>query len=403
MPNLHILVVDDDDMIIQMMGIMLRRLKYQVTLKTNPIDALKWLRLPGNLPDMILSDVMMPEMNGYDFVKQIRADSTLAHLPIIMLTANEEIQDKVAGFEAGTDDYLTKPVNPTELELRIKALMARSRVAQTVTSSAEAVVISVFSLRGGAGTTTVAVNLSAALTALWGVEVALLDLALKNGHCALMFNLKPKYTLSHLAQWQDDDLGIETIEQLLLAHKCGVKLLPAPRSPADAELITPAVIDKVWPYLRSSHPFVVVDAGSNLIEPALTAIERSHYVVLLLTPELASLKAAVDAMYVFKQLGFDMNRFMPVINTIFPGDGLPRKNIEAALKQKSIAVIPNNQSAFIKAINSGQPSVITEPTSQSSFALAALAYQLSRQQMAHKDQNNGSQYLNWVKKLANVN
>ena len=399
MPDSHILVVDDDEMIIQMMGIMLRRLNYRSTLKTNPIEALKWLKLPGNQPDLIISDVMMPEMSGYDFVKKVRSDAVLQHLPIMLLTANEEMEDKVAGFEAGTDDYLVKPVNPTELELRIKALLARTRIARPATSATEATVISVFSLRGGAGTTTVSVNVSAALTALWGGKVALVDLALKNGHCAMMFNLKPKYTMLHLAQWQDEELEDETVEQLLLAHKSGVRLLPAPRSPADAELITLPVIDKVWPYLHSSYPFIVVDAGSNLIEPALTILERSHHIVLLLTPELASLKTAVDALFLFKQLGFDVNRVLPVLNWTFPNHGLPRKNIEAALKQKIEAEIPYDHTAFVKGINSGRPPVLSEPAAQSSMAMATLAYQMSAPQMGAKNQNHDSQYLNWVKKM----
>ena len=73
MSHEHILVVDDNEMVTQMMRVLLTRLDYAVTLKTNPIEALKWLRIPGNLPDLIISDVMMPEMSGQEFIKHLRS------------------------------------------------------------------------------------------------------------------------------------------------------------------------------------------------------------------------------------------------------------------------------------------------------------------------------------------
>ena len=95
-------------------------------------------------------------------------DPTIRHLPVILLTAKGQMDDKVAGFEAGADDYLVKPVNAVELELRIRALLSR---AQTQVASretpAEAIVLSVFSLRGGVGTTSLAVNIAVALATMW--------------------------------------------------------------------------------------------------------------------------------------------------------------------------------------------------------------------------------------------
>lgn len=400
MSQKHILVVDDSQMVTKMMHMLLTRLGYTVTVKNSPVEALKWLRLPGNLPDLLISDVLMPEMNGHEFIKQVRSDPMAAHLPVILLTAQKGMDDKIAGFEAGADDYLVKPVNPTELELRVKALLARAQAGPAVQHQPEAKVISVFSLRGGAGTTSMAVNLSVALARLWDIQVPLLDLALKNGHCALMLNLKPKYTLAYLAEWEEDVLEAEAIENLLLKHETGVKLLPAPISPIEAETVTPAMLDKVWPYLRASYSYLVVDAGSQLNDPTLTALDRSQAIILMLTPELASLKAAVDALSVFDQLGYEPDRILPVINWTFPQHGLPQKNIATALGRQIAAVIPYDRVAFVQAINSGRPLLAADPTQQAALAITSLAYRLTAKEMEAREVARPSQLLTWARKLA---
>jgi pilus assembly protein CpaE len=392
----HILVVDDSEMVTQMMRMLLGRLGYAVTLKTSAIDALKWLRVPGNLPDMIMSDVMMPEMDGQEFIRRVRSDPLTTHLPVIMLTAHEDQDKKIEGFEAGADDYLVKPVDPIELNMRVKALLARSQ--RFVQPRSEAKTITVFSLRGGVGTTSLAVNLSASLAHLWGIEVPLLDMALKNGNCGLFLDTKSKNTISRLVTWDTPTVEPDIIEQLLIKHPSGIKLLAAPLSPAEAELITPEVVDRAWPYLRASYPFLVVDGGSQLSEPTLTLLERSHTILLMLAPELASVKAAVDTMRVFEQLGYDLDRVMPVVNWTFPQYGLPQKNLEAALKHQINTIIPHDSKAFIQAVNSGQPSFITNPTSPSSLAIATLAYDLSTQEMANKEIAQPSKLLSWIRR-----
>ena len=400
MNKTHILIVDDSRLVITRLSALLTRLGYKVTAKQNPISALTWLKIPGNFPNLIISDVMMPEMTGHEFIHHVRADPTTAHLPIILLTANDEISDKVAGFTAGADDYLLKSVSPTELELRVKALLTRRQVSSPTQPRTEAKTITVFSLRGGVGTTSLAVNLSIALAQLWGIQVPLLDLALKNGHCSMMLNVKPNATLTSLAAWEDDSIEVETIENLLLKHKSGVKLLAAPVSPVEAELITPATVDLPWPYLRASYPFLIIDGGSHLVEPVLTVLERTQVILLLLAPELASIKAAIDAMQVFEQLGYDPEHVLPVINCTFPNHGLPQNKIEAALGRQAASVIPYDPNIFVQAINTGQPAMSANPNSPAGQAMAGLAYKLSSAEMEAKEIAKPSHLLTKIRKLA---
>ncbi|GAB4444578.1 MAG: response regulator [Anaerolineae bacterium] len=396
----HILIVDDDAIVTKTMALILKRMGYETTPINNPAEALRWLQLPGNYPDLLISDVNMPQMSGYDFVSQVRANPATTHLPVIMLTANNDIDHKVEGFKAGADDYLTKPVDRTELEWRIKAILARASKPAVAAARPEATVISVFSLRGGVGTTTMAVNMAVSLAYLWGKPVGLLDLALKNNHCAMMLNQKPQHTLASIAGWDTSVIEADVIEKMLLKHETGVRTLSACMSPVEAELVTVPVLDRVWPFMKASHPTLVVDAGSQLIEPNLTVLERSNFIVLMLAPELTSLKAAVDTRRVLKQIGIPAERILPVINWIFADHGLPQNNIEAALKSEVAATIPHNKSDFVQAINSGHPEVMSRPTSKTSMAITALAYKVSAGTMETQASGAGSKWLEMARKLA---
>jgi len=375
MTKAHILAVDDNQLSTKMMGILLKREGYDTTVFNSPLEALKWLKIPGSAPDLIISDINMPEMDGHELLRRIRSDPGKKHIPIILLTAQSDMSQKVAGFKAGADDYLVKPVNSTELLLRIEALLARAQ-ATADEPPPEASTITVFSLKGGTGTTSVAVNLAVALASLWQCDVPLVDLALATGHCALLLDAKPTYTLFHLAEI-GGEIDETIVQKLLLKHKSGVRLLPAPDSPVQAERVKPETIDRVWPYLSFAYPMMVVDGGHTLTETTLNALDRSQFIVVPLTPELASLKSAIDLLGIFKQLDYPPERIVPILNYTIDKHRLPTKDMETALKRPLQAAIPNDPATFLKAINTGQPFVMTDPSGTTSLSVAKLAYALS--------------------------
>ncbi|MFC4802661.1 response regulator transcription factor [Neobacillus sp. GCM10023253] len=118
MPN--ILIVDDDLNILKLLNIHLTEQGYTVFQAKNGMEALEMLK--KDACDLAVVDVMMPFMDGYELTKEIRRDNDI---PVILLTAKNQIEDKEQGFKAGTDDYLVKPFEPRELTYRIKALLRR--------------------------------------------------------------------------------------------------------------------------------------------------------------------------------------------------------------------------------------------------------------------------------------
>ncbi len=119
-----IYIVEDDDNIRQLVSTALQAFGYQVTAFENAGSCLDALN--NNIPDLVLFDIMLPDMDGVEAVRTIRKNPAFADLPIMMLTAKNSELDKVTGLDAGADDYLTKPFGILELKARVQALLRRT-------------------------------------------------------------------------------------------------------------------------------------------------------------------------------------------------------------------------------------------------------------------------------------
>jgi two-component system phosphate regulon response regulator PhoB len=131
----NILLVEDDPAIQELIAVNLVRAGHNVVRVADAESAQRLVR--DALPDLILLDWMLPGVSGVELAKRLRADERTRAIPIIMLTARGEEQDKVTGLETGADDYVTKPFSPRELVARIKAVLRR-RAPQTTDDAVEA-------------------------------------------------------------------------------------------------------------------------------------------------------------------------------------------------------------------------------------------------------------------------
>jgi DNA-binding response OmpR family regulator len=122
-----ILIVDDEPRMIKFIRLNLELEGYRVGEASNGLEALDKVR--QEIPDLVLLDVMMPEMNGFETLERIRE---ISNVPVIMLTVKAEEEDKVRGLELGADDYVTKPFSPRELSSRIKAVLRRTAMPSPV-------------------------------------------------------------------------------------------------------------------------------------------------------------------------------------------------------------------------------------------------------------------------------
>lgn len=131
--DIKILLVDDEPDILEIVGYNLSAEGYQVITAIDGVDAVEQAK--ANQPHLIILDVMMPKMDGIEACERIRKDKTLNNTIITFLTARGEDYSQVAGFEAGADDYITKPIKPKLLISKVKALLRRLKDSQSTTNS----------------------------------------------------------------------------------------------------------------------------------------------------------------------------------------------------------------------------------------------------------------------------
>ncbi len=231
MPH-KILLVDDEPDALRMLGIALHREGYQVVGARNHSEALQ--KIDESPPDLIILDVLMPEVNGFELCRMIRQRSEMSQVPIIMVTAISREDDKVAGFAAGADDYLVKPVSLKELSARIRVLLTRRAPPATSTPPPpppRARILAFVGAKGGVGTTTLAVN-TAVAASLKGISTILVDLHPQGGSASAQLGLQPRTTLATLLEQQPRAIEPSLIKNFLFSHASGLQIVPAPLGPS---------------------------------------------------------------------------------------------------------------------------------------------------------------------------
>jgi DNA-binding response OmpR family regulator len=122
-----VLLVDDERDLLSLLDFNLRAAGFETVLATTGEQALAQLR--RRVPDLVVLDLMLPDLSGTEVCRQIKSDPRTKHVPVVMLTAKGDEVDRVVGFEIGADDYVTKPFSPRELALRVQSVLRRARGA----------------------------------------------------------------------------------------------------------------------------------------------------------------------------------------------------------------------------------------------------------------------------------
>ncbi|MAT43826.1 MAG: response regulator receiver protein [Anaerolineaceae bacterium] len=385
----RILAVDDNPVNLKVVRATLIRAGYDVFTASNGLEALAILE--EMVPDIILLDITMPDMDGYEVCRRLRAKPETAHVPVMMLTAHDSLDEKVKGFEAGADDYLTKPFQPAELQARIKVHLRRSAAIETPKQTEISKVISVFSLRGGVGVSSLVTNLACGLAGIWEKPVAIIDLSLTMGQAALLLNLPLRHTWLDLAGIPVNEIDYELLKDVMLTHDSGVSVLAAPRHVEEGEMVTAEMVTKVIKVLKHHFSYIVLDLPHDFRETTLAGLDVSDEIMALSAPDLASIRAMSELLETFKRLNYSENSSKLILNWVFERRGLAKKDIEGVLKRKIDFVIPFASEQMVQSINLGKPVWFTDPESDLGEVFEEIAYQISKKEDVQSKPENPSQ------------
>lgn len=374
----RILIIEDDPLSQKLHKKIVEAAGYLVVMASDGLEGLKFAQEQDF--DLVISDVMMPNLNGYETCQRLRENPKTTQIPILLLTALDNLESKIKGFEAGADDYLSKPYEPDELIARVSVLLRRRTASAEPRQILEKMgkIIAVFSLRGGVGVSTISANLAVGLSQLWGTESVLVDLALTAGQASLMLNLPLRNTWADLAKVESDEIDQEVLNMTLRDHPSGVHVLSAPRRVEESELVNATTVKRVLEILQQSFDYVILDLPHDFTATSLVGLDSADEILVILSPELASVRSSAMVLDVFSTLEYSPNKVRMILNWIFKRQGLAKTDIEAGLGREINIIIPNASDQFIRAINYGSPPVLEEPDSPLGAIFEDLAYWVSQ-------------------------
>ena len=243
----------------------------------------------------------------------------------------------------------------------------------------QARIIAVHSLRGGIGSSTLANNLAVGLNALWKSPTLLLDVVPNAGQQALMLNMSLKRTWADLGMIPAEELDLNTLSAITRQHDSGLHLIASPKLPSDAEEVTSEHFHIALKFLKSRYEYIVADLPHDFNAMTLEVLEAADVILLVVSPEIASVRAASIALETYKQLNYPEEKIKVVLNWTFEREGLAHDAIEKALHAPIHLVIPYAGRRFTNAINRGIPLLHDQPEDVISSLLEDFCFRLSKE------------------------
>ena len=366
-----ILVVDDEPQVRKLLETFLVRSGFSVRIAEDGLQALE--RLREELADLVITDVTMPNLNGLELTRRLRASHKTARIPILMLSALKQEQDVLAGYAQGADDYVGKPIELTILRAKIDLLLRRGAAVASGPLNRPADVIAFMHGKGGVGATTLAVNTAVAMTVQAPERVSLLDLSLTFSNSSLLMDIRSLMPLTRLGEVRGN-VDSEVFERFVSRHASGVAVVVANHVPEDTELVSVPAVQLAIEQLRDRSDQLIIDLPANFSEHTLAAIDSARLVCVVTTPRLPSMKAARDCLSVLGKIGYPAERVKIVVN-FTAASGLAREQVVSFFKREPDAVI-RNSITFDTAADAGRVLVTGWPESDGATDVRALSAML---------------------------
>jgi pilus assembly protein CpaE len=350
MNRISCLIVETDQETVRHLDILCRRIgSIEVRWKAHSVQA-GFDIIRKNLPVMAIIGL------GPTPETVIESISVLAReFPSLYLVALADQADSgliMRTIRAGAHDFLCKPVQEIDL-MATAEKVSRLRSPRVETAGQGGKVLSIFSNKGGNGTTTIAVNMAASLARTTRKKVAVVDLVLSHGDVTMFFNVNSSYSIMDLAR-EVEKADYDFLHALLVRHASGVYILANPPVIEDAEQISAAQVREVLSKMRSMFDYVVVDTPHQFDDRTLTALDMSDIVLLVSLLNLPTLKNTQRCLELFGRIGLRDERIRLVLNRYIANEEIPKDRLEEILNCPVFFSIPNDYPTVISSINRGK-------------------------------------------------
>ena len=326
-------------------------------------------------PDIVLMDINMPVMDGIEATRIISVEAPMSTVVILSVQGEQEyLREAMA---AGARNYLVKPFSVDELINTIRKThdletQRRARIMPIVAPQRKlGQIITVFSTKGGVGKTTIATNLAAELSKKPNYSVVLVDLDLQFGDIAIMLDTVPIRTIADIAR--EEEVDSEIVEACLFTHDTGIRMLPSPLRPEQAEIVTGRHVEAILCLLAESFDFIVIDLPQGLGDVSLTAMDAADTICLVTSLELPAIKNASICLEIMDALGYEEDKVKLVVNRSSREIGVDINEMEKTLKRTVDIHIPSDGRLVVQSVNKGVPFVISNPNARVSLAVKDLA------------------------------
>jgi len=356
----QILIVDDDVEALRLVGLMLERKGYNIVAAASGHQALE--KAMETRPELIILDVMMPDMDGYQVAGQLRKHPATEGIPILMFTAKAAVNDKIAGFQAGADDYLTKPIHPAELITRVEALLQRQ--TRTSAEPERGRVISFLPTKGGVGTTTLIVNTALEMKHMYAdKQVALVELKEGSGTISMQLGITTHGGIQTLMEKPLSAITKKIVSENLVRHNSGVYLLLSTSAPRGiGPQFTRERTRTILRYLIADYDYVLLDLPSALDDATAEALRMTSEIIITLEPNQVGLTMAQEMLDHLDKLNIGAHKARAVlINRVPAVSSMNRNTVEQKLQREMICGIPPVPDLAYESAQTGKPMVTLQP------------------------------------------
>ncbi len=357
-----ILIVDDDMETLRLVGLMLQRQGYQIVAANNGTQALGLAR--NEKPDLIVLDVMMPDLDGYEVTRQLRQEKETSDTPIILFTAKSQVDDKVTGYEVGADDYLTKPVHPAELVAHIKALLVRGKARSAAAPIEKGYTIGVIAAKGGLGVSSLALNLAITMKQKIKEEVIAAELRPGQGSWAIELGYNESDGLNKLLKLKPNEINKAKIETELYKMTNGTRLLMTANHSKDTELIHAAEqLKNLIEHLTTCGRIIILDIGTNYFPNLNQILDLCQEVILVTEPQPVTVQRTHLLLEELNERGFGKSKLLSVVlvNRMRADVQYTIAQVQEALKQSVIQMIPPAPEQAYQAALRNVPLIDVQP------------------------------------------